>query len=1129
MSLKMEHKFTLFCRKHTDDSYTMRVVEIQDLSAHGVMQERCVDDLKDALRDLSKKLTPSDFEDIKQIPQGEYKKIPFVIQPTGNSGRRRRTKIRGDISTIVYPYKQQYLIIVPAVKPQLRFMADTEENIESILKQELDTYFHNDSVEDILNATVQVKEWVETINVKLLVRSPKEIVKKQNAARYKIITEVADNITSAAKRREIDRAYEVKDQVNELINVLSAQERRSILLIGETMSGKSAVINEAAYLVAQKRCPENLRKREIWKTSPEKLDSHRLFLEMLLQAIIDYSREENTIIWFEDLAEVMDSRTSFIKGDKMARFLLEPLRKGEIVIIGEITPQRFEKLISSNSAFISLFHQIRMPNYDKEKTRLITYQVRKRLELVDKVNINPDTINVIIELADRFLPYWNYPGKAVNLLKQVVKTAINMDYYNDQVTKEHVYQVFSDQSGLPKNLISDNPPLNIKNIKDFFSSRVMGQEAAVEKMIDLISSIKAGLNDPEKPMGNFIFLGPTGVGKTFLARTLAEYLFGSKERMIRLDMSEYSGSDAVYKLLGIVGSEKSSGNLTRQIIEQPFSLLLLDEIEKADQSVFDLLLQIMGEGRITAADGSTIDFRSAIIILTSNLGASNKELQNIGFGNSLMSTDMHYLQKMENFFRPEFINRIDYIVPFAHLSETSIRIITENEIQKAITRYGIIKRNITLEVEKEITELIIQEGFSPVYGARPVKRAIEKLLVNPLARYIASHKESQVQLLRLSLENGEIVINNSSVKTPRVKITETDPFKRKYTGVELPELQAKAGKLRLRSDKIIDSHPFEEMQNRLQKLIKESAKKEYLEKSDKEKKEHNNNIYKLDNLINKIRQTNTDAHYLEDLTDVVLDQKDLNYVTHIARKYNFLENQLSFLEIEFTNWNNSIGQTFFSIKKLNQHRVFKGEEDWMKIVTKMYLYWLEEKKYDYTMWELVLPSKEEEKKEIMPKFKQINYACFDDILDYIEKLNSPPLLVFEIKDSFVKGFLDGENGVHKLAVELPEETNVNHSQRLVAVKCDFAISHFAGILYCIVEDAIEFRKINPNSSWHQAFKLYVTGNEKTVRTIRKKNNKIILEDYPTTLQTTAWQQVLQGNIDPFLLKRMRDNMFNQKE
>lgn len=1129
MAQRMEQKFTLFIRQHEDDSYTVKIVEIEELTAHGMILERCIDDLKVALKDLSKRMDPAGFEETKQIPKGEYRKYRFEIHPTGKSGRRRRTKIRGEISVIVYPYKQQILIVVPAVKPQMRFMADTEENIESILKQELDTYFFNDPIETILHACLKEKEWLENINVKLFVRSPKETVDTDLAKQFKLIPQVADNVISMVKRHDFDRAYEVKDQVNELLRVLAEEDRQSVLIIAENMAGKSAVINEAAYLIGHKRCPEKLVKQEIWKTTPERLDSSPYYLEMLLQTIINYSREENSIIWFEDLAEIMDSRTSFIRGNKIARMLMEPIKKKEIVIIGEITPARYEKLLTSNAAFLSFFHHIRMPYYDKSKTELILKQVRKRLELKNNLRIHPDTTRIIIELTDRFLPYWNFPGKAVDLLKKVVKSVEKIESDIKEVTREHVYQMFSDQTGLPQALISDHPPLNLKQVKDFFSSRVMGQSAAVDKMIDLISSIKAGMNDPEKPLGNFFFLGPTGVGKTLLARTLAEYLFGSDKRMIRLDMSEYSGGDAVYKLLGMAGGEKGSGNLTRQIIEQPFSLLLLDEIEKADNSVFDLLLQIMGEGRITGADGSLIDFRSAIIILTSNLGASSKELQKVGFGNSLFSTDNHYLSEMEKFFRPEFINRIDYIVPFTHLSESGIRVIAENEIQKAITRYGITKRNITLEVEEEITELIIQEGFSPVYGARPVKRAIEKLLVNPLARYIASHNESQLQLLRLSLDNGEIVISNSSVKKMRVKITDNDPFKKKYTGVELPELQKNAGELRLRSDKLMSSQNFEEMQNRLQKLIKESSKKQYLEKSDKEKKEHSNEIFKLDNLINKIRQTNSDAHYLEDLTDVVIDQKDLNYVTHIARKYNLLETRISFLEIEFANWNMSTGQTFLSLKKLNQHRVFKGEKDWLKVIAKMYLYWLEEKQYSYSLWELILPSKEEEKKNIMPRFSLVNYTNLNDTLQYIDQLNSPAMLVFEINDSFVNGFLQGESGIHKLATPLPDETEVNHPQRLVDVKCEPAISDFTAILKDIIDDAVNLRKKNPSVSWQQAFKLYITGNENEVRTIRTKSNKIIVEDYTTKLHTSAWQKVLQGNIDPFVLKRMRDNMFNVDE
>ncbi|MCL4157933.1 UNVERIFIED_CONTAM: hypothetical protein GTU68_009451, partial [Idotea baltica] len=281
-------------------------------------------------------------------------------------------------------------------------------------------------------------------------------------------------------------------------------------------------------------------------------------------------------------------------------------------------------------------------------------------------------------------------------------------------------------SGLPLHLLDDNIPLDLKETRQFFESRVVGQNEALKTVVDLITLIKAGLTDPGKPTGIMMFAGPTGVGKTELAKALAEFLFGSADRMIRCDMSEYKEYNSFEKFVGRSDREADPSSLVSQVRRQPFSIILLDEVEKANSNIFDILLQAFDDGRLTDPSGNTTDLTQTIIIMTSNLGSDLSRPKPVGFDSDAPDSSELVWKALQQFFRPEFLNRIDHIIRFQPLQRDHIRTLAKRELGKALLRNGLIRRELRVSVEPAVHDLLALRGYDEKFGARPLRRQVEK-------------------------------------------------------------------------------------------------------------------------------------------------------------------------------------------------------------------------------------------------------------------------------------------------------------------------------------------------------------------------------------------------------------------
>jgi hypothetical protein len=450
----------------------------------------------------------------------------------------------------------------------------------------------------------------------------------------------------------------------------------------------------------------------------------------------------------------------------MGRFLRPYLESGEVTVICETTAEGYVATRKHEPSFLEAFTRIDVPETGEPDTAAILHAVARQLEVGNDVAVDPTAVAAVVELTRRFRPYQAYPGKAVRLLEEVA-TAARRDGPGDAVVRvvdrHRVIAHFSAATGLPELLLSDERVLRPEEIRAYFEARLLGQPEAIEAMVDLIATIKAGLTDPAKPLGSFFFVGPTGVGKTELAKVLAEFLFGHRDRLLRFDMSEFAAGDALPRLVGSAWEADGEGELTRRVREQPLSVVLLDEIEKAHRGVFDALLSVLGEGRLTDAAGRTADFRNAIVIMTSNLGAARRQMEPLGFGRGgargaedADEARAHFVAEAERFFRPEFFNRIDRIVAFRPLDPETVRLIIRRELGKLFLRDGIVRRGLLVDVDEALVEHLAAAGFHPLYGARPLQRTIERLVVAPLARLVVGERARPGQLLRLGLRDGSV-------------------------------------------------------------------------------------------------------------------------------------------------------------------------------------------------------------------------------------------------------------------------------------------------------------------------------------------------------------------------------------
>ncbi|MCU0238250.1 MAG: AAA family ATPase [Pyrinomonadaceae bacterium] len=554
---------------------------------------------------------------------------------------------------------------------------------------------------------------------------------------------------------DLERSIGREKELEELTKLLEAKDKRPVVIIGNRQVGKTNLLNEYVFKRATRRTKESL----VWLISPQRLISGMSFVgqwENRLTAILQEAKKKEHLLYFDDLLGLFLAGVSASSDLNVGQVLKPCLERRDVRVVGEITPETWRILKEKDRSFAEMFHVFRLEETNEDETFKILLSVRRELEHKFSCEFELDALPTALDLQRRYNRESFFPGKVASFLQQ-----IGNKFQKAKISRDNILQEFEAKSGMRVAFLDDRTKLERSEIVRKISEGVIGQKQAVESAADVISIAKSRLNDTSRPIASFLFLGATGVGKTEAAKQIASYLYGGEEKLLRFDMNEFVSPFDVARLVGTF--DQPEGLLTSAIRRQPFSVVLLDEIEKAHSDVFNLLLQVLGDGRLTDAHGRTADFSNAIIILTSNLGSREANIK-LGFRETNDSNASIYRQTAEKFFRPEFFNRLDRIIPFENLSRQDVERIARIQLQKVFAREGFARRNCRLELEPSAVQKIVDEGYHPELGARALKRAIEQNLTQPVAARLASLKNTSPTIIKISRENDKFVTQVEEIK-----------------------------------------------------------------------------------------------------------------------------------------------------------------------------------------------------------------------------------------------------------------------------------------------------------------------------------------------------------------------------
>jgi ATP-dependent Clp protease ATP-binding subunit ClpC len=554
------------------------------------------------------------------------------------------------------------------------------------------------------------------------------------------------DLTNQAAQGKIGPAVAREREIRALARTLARSKKNNPLLLGDAGVGKTAVVEGLAYAVFDNTAPRSLLNKRIVQIEIGTLvagTSLRGQFEERLVGIVEEAKHSGAILFIDEIHTIVGAGDTIDSNLDAANILKPALARGEIMCIGATTHEEYRKAIAQDPALDRRFRTIDIEEPSADDTLAILAGQRERLEKHHGVTIRGETLEAAVRLSVRYMPDRRLPDKALDLLDEactrvVIRTVSPDDVPGEalmDVRVEDIAAVLSDWTGIPITDLTTDEKRRLAGIEESLMARVIGQDKAVESVADAVRTSRAGLGNPTRPIGVFLFLGPSGVGKTELARALANFLFGSDDAMLRLDMSEFHDAHTVARLIGAPPGYKDTqrgGQLTDGLRRRPYSVVLLDEVEKAAPEVFDLFLQVFDEGRLSDAHGRIVDARHSVFIMTSNIGTQEAG-KVMGFA-SAGRGEPDYSAYLSRFFRPEFLNRLDEVITFKSLDDDALSRILDLQLQDLHKRLA--EQKLQLELSEDARKMILLKGHDPVNGARPLRRAIERLLTRPLSARI---------------------------------------------------------------------------------------------------------------------------------------------------------------------------------------------------------------------------------------------------------------------------------------------------------------------------------------------------------------------------------------------------------
>lgn len=663
------------------------------------------------------------------------------------------------------------------------------------------------------------------------------IGKSSSASNTPALDEFGRDLTEMAAAGKLDPVIGRDNEIERVIQVLSRRTKNNPVLIGDAGVGKTAIAEGLAQRITANKVPETLNNKRLVTLDLSAMVAGSKyrgeFEERLKKVMEEIYTNGNIIIFIDELHTLIGAGAA--EGAIDAANILKPaLARGELQCIGATTLDEYRKYIEKDPALERRFQPITVGEPTTEEAIAILRGLRDRYEAHHRVQITDASIEAAVLLSDRYIADRYLPDKAIDLvdeaasrvrllsytappdlkemeekierLKKEKEEAVlsqefekaaqvrdkeqklrveltelrnnwqsKRDVAKSVVTPDDIAQVVASWTGIPVKKLAQEESERLMHLDEILHQRVIGQDEAVQAVVRAVRRARAGLKDPKRPIGSFIFLGPTGVGKTELARALAEALFGKEDASIRIDMSEYMEKHAVSRLVGAppgyIGHDEG-GQLTEAVRRKPYSVILLDEIEKAHPEVFNILLQVLEDGRLTDTAGRTVNFRNAVIIMTSNVGASILRKEALGFASrrnreteykNMSSTVMEELKKT---FRPEFLNRVDEIVVFHSLQPEELLKITEimlKDVTKRLQELG-----LELQIEQSAVELIAKEGNDPSFGARPLRRAIQRLIEDELSEKILEGVFALGDKIKVSVEDGKLKFTKAAQENQKI-------------------------------------------------------------------------------------------------------------------------------------------------------------------------------------------------------------------------------------------------------------------------------------------------------------------------------------------------------------------------